>query len=161
MNRNGYVEKLLRYPEKKGQPVQEECLICTEGKGIEGDFHAGGGDRQISLMGTKTQEWMKAQEIQGLCFQRYSENILLGETDISELQPGDLLVFEEAVLEVAAHEKRCFPDICELAATEKPCRLAGTFCFAFVKKSGMIRKGETFECFRSTDTANGESQSLS
>ena len=99
MNRDNYVEKLIRYPEKKGQPVQEEYLICTEGKGIEGDFHADGGSRQISLMGTKTKEWMEMQEIQGLCLKRYRENILLGNVDFSELQPGDQIVFEEAVLE--------------------------------------------------------------
>lgn len=149
MNGNNYIEKLFRYPEKKGQPIQEDCIICTEGKGIEGDFHADGSDRQISLMGTETKDWMSAQEVQGLCFKRYSENILLGGMDISELQPGDQIIFEEAVLEVAEHKKRCFPDICEFAAAGEKCKLAGTSCFAFVKKSGMIRKEEKCKISRS------------
>ena len=144
MNKNGYVETLFRYPEKKAKPVQEEQITCTEGKGIEGDCHADGGDRQISLMGTKTKEWMKSQEIQGLCFQRYKENILLGELELSDLQPGNIIVFDEVVLEVADFQKRCFPDICEFAATGKECRFCGAASFAFVKKSGMIRKLEKF-----------------
>ena len=83
--------------------------------------------------------------MQGLCFKRYRENILLGNVDFPELQPGDQIVFEEAVLEVAAYKKRCFPDICEFAATGKTCKFSGTFCFAFVKKSGMIQRGEIFD----------------
>ena len=71
------IKALFRYPEKKKPAVCEKELILKESFGIEGDHHADGGERQISLVTVSEKEWMNQQEIKGFCFKKYKENILL------------------------------------------------------------------------------------
>ena len=46
----GKIVSLMRYPEKKAPAVGEKKLILKQDFGIEGDHHADGGERQISLL---------------------------------------------------------------------------------------------------------------
>ena len=62
------IKALWRYPEKKAPAVQEKELILKEGFGIEGDHHADGGDRQISLLTVAEKEWMSKQENKGFLY---------------------------------------------------------------------------------------------
>ena len=136
------VVSLYRYPQKRSVPVEEDCLICEAGAGIVGDWHADGRKRQVSLLAVEEKIWMQEQEQKGICFERYNENIVLAGMDMDRLRPGAQLVFEEVILELADFQKKCFPEVCELAARGGWCPLAGKFLFAFVRKSGRIRKGE-------------------
>ena len=55
------IKALWRYAEKKAPAIQEKQLLLKEGYGIEGDHHADGGDRQISLLTVAEKEWMQKQ----------------------------------------------------------------------------------------------------
>ena len=128
---------LMRYPEKKAPAVSEERLILKQDMGIEGDHHADGGERQISLLTVEEKEWMQAQKVKGFCFKKYKENVLLSGLDLSNCKQGDRLKCEEAVLELTASIKSCHPELCKLAAGGN-CILAGSSRFAKVICGGTI-----------------------
>ncbi len=138
---SGTIVSLFRYPQKRMPSISEQKIVLLEGAGIEGDFHADGGDRQIAFMTAEGRAWMQQQEIQGHCFKRYKENILLEGLCLTDVEPGDLLMCDDVVLEFSSAIKRCHPDICSLAASDITCRLSEYVRFARVKKGGMIRTG--------------------
>ena len=134
------IKMLWRYPEKKAPAIQEKELILKEGFGIEGDHHADGGDRQISLLTVAEKEWLSQQEIKGFCFKKYRENILLENLELGSCRKGDLLMCGDVVLEFTESIKSCHPKLCKLAE-EGTCILAGSSRFARVKKGGTICEG--------------------
>lgn len=137
---SGKIVALMRYPEKKAPAVSENSLILKQDFGIEGDHHADGGDRQISLLTVAEKEWMQAQEVKGFCFKKYKENILLDGIDLSNCKQGDLLGCEEVVLELTSSIKSCHPELCSLV-NEGKCILAGSSRFAKVKCGGSLCVG--------------------
>lgn len=141
-NHNYRIKKLSVYPEKGAKPVSAEEITLVEGKGICGDFHADGGERQISLLTEEKKKWMEEQEIKGFCFRKFKENILLeAEGEEERINPGDLLEIGDAVLEVTECVKTCHPELCVLAQKGKTCLLAGGHSFAKVKKGGIVNTG--------------------
>lgn len=136
----GKIVSLMRYPEKKAPAVVEEELILKQDIGIEGDHHADGGERQISLLTVQEKEWMQNQEVKGFCFKKYKENILLDKISLTECRQGDLLKCGDAVLELTSSIKSCHPELCKLAE-DGQCILAGSSRFAKVNKSGTICLG--------------------
>ena len=138
---NGSIVSLLRYPQRKVPAVEESQMVLIENSGIEGDCHADGGERQISLLTMHEKEWMNEQEIKGFCFKKYKENILMDGVCLQNGKSGDCLVCGDAVLELTCSLKGCHLDLCELASSGKKCILAGSTRFAKVKKGGVIRKG--------------------
>ena len=136
----GKIVSLMRYPEKKAPAVVEKELILKQDFGIEGDHHADGGERQISLLTLKEKEWMQNQEVKGFCFKKYKENILLDGISLSECKKGDLIKCGDAVLELTASIKSCHPELCSLV-NEGKCILAGSSRFAKVNCGGTIGVG--------------------
>ena len=128
----------MRYPEKKMPAVLEETLVLKQGHGVEGDHHADGGERQVSLLTVQEKEWMQNQEIKGFCFKKYKENILLDGISLTDCKQGNLLKCGDAVLELTSSIKSCHPELCRLAGEGK-CILAGSSRFAKVRMDGTIR----------------------
>lgn len=135
------IKRLFKYPVKKEPALEVQELILKENHGIEGDHHADGGERQVSLVTVSEKEWMDAQEVKGFCFKKYKENILLDGVFLAECREGDLLDFGEAVLEMTGSIKSCHPELCKLAGEEGKCILAGSSRYAKVKKGGIIKTG--------------------
>ena len=138
------IAKLTRYPAKGCVGENTDSALLIEGKGMEGDFHADGGLRQISLLTTEERRWMDASDAPGLCFGRYRENILLDGISSAALVPGTRLKTGEAVLEISDTDKRCFEE-CPLYRSGKSCFLAGRSLFAKVVSGGLVRNGDTIE----------------
>jgi len=109
---------------------------------MEGDFHATGGERQLSLL---SQEGMGTHK--GLCFGRYKENILFDAALSSALIPGTRLTVGEAILEISVGDKRCFEQ-CPLHGQGRYC---GTKSFAKVVQGGVIRTGDYAEVEKAND----------
>ena len=130
----GTIEKITAYPAKgeMGESLMEGRFI--EDLGLEGDFHARGGERQISLRCAEL-------SAEGLCLARFAENISIRGLTASDLRPGVRLSCEEAVLEITGETKHCHEE-CQLFESGKSCPLAGLNLFARVAKSGFIRVGE-------------------
>jgi len=137
---DGKVERIRAYP-AKGEAGRE----LTEGKfienlGLEGDFHASGGDRQISLFFPEDTAGTNPAE-KKLCYSRYNENITILGLDASIIQSGMFLSSGDVVLEITAETKHCHEE-CELFKAGEACSLAGLNLFARVIKGGGIRVGD-------------------
>ncbi len=128
---------------KKGEaPVPVESCEAVEGSGIRGDRHVGRGERDVCLCRKELLDWMGEQDVQGLCFARHKENLLLEGFGDGELIPGRQLAGAEAVLEISDFLKHCFPEECGLAKAGIFCKLREEYQMARILRSGVIRTGE-------------------
>ena len=139
----GIVGKIRIYPEKRaaGFELMEARLI--EGHGLEGDCHAQGGERQISILFAESREMITSAKEKGLCFPRFNENITIEGMSSSQFAPGTRLYAGDAILEISSETKRCHKE-CGLYKNYedgKNCPLAGINLFAKVVKGGLIRAG--------------------
>lgn len=138
---SGYVES-LQVQRKKGQPFERVLFAeLEEGKGIIGDCHALGGEKQIALISSESKQWISKQESEGLCFHKFQENIVTQGIDFTLLNEGDILTTDHAAIEIGPYTKRCFPE-CILRQTDHPCLLTSGTRFGKVKKSGKIQTGD-------------------
>jgi len=138
---DGTVAKIRAYP-AKGEAGRE----LTEGKfienlGLEGDFHASGGDRQVSLYFIYEDRADPNPAATKLCFSRYSENITIVGIDASVIKSGMFLSSADVVLEITGETKHCHEE-CELFKAGEKCSLADLNLFARVVKGGIIRIGD-------------------
>jgi len=141
MKKSGIIERIRVYAAKgeKGRDLAEARLI--ENLGLEGDFHATGGERQISLLFAESREKMpneKPGEEKGLCFARFRENITI--RGLEHAAPGTRITAGDAVLEITGESKHCHEE-CSLFEAGKQCHLAGQNLFAKVVKGGTIHTG--------------------
>ncbi len=128
---------------KKGEaPVPVESCEAVEGSGIRGDRHVGRGERDVCLCRKELLDWMGEQDVQGLCFARHKENLLLEGFGDGELIPGRQLAGAEAVLEISDFPKHCFLEECGLAKAGIFCKLREEYQMARILRSGVIRTGE-------------------
>ena len=137
---DGTIERITAYPEKgaAGTDLAEARLV--ENSGLEGDFHAKGGERQLSLLFAESRDQIAGQKEKGLCFSRFKENISIRFLDPASLKPGVRVDAGDAVLEITGETKHCHEE-CGLYSAGKTCPLAGKSLFAKVLKSGVIRIG--------------------
>ncbi len=146
---DGAVSALTAYPAKgaSGQSLQRARLLA--GLGMEGDFHADGGPRQLSIFTRQGREWLQAREAAGqpgLCFARFKENITLDGVDLA-LQPGDVLSLGECRLQVSGFSKHCHAE-CPLFSNGQSCVLAGQSLFATVLRGGVAQVGDAVHKYK-------------
>ena len=138
----GRIEKIKVYPAKgeAGKELAEARLI--ENSGLEGDYYAKGGERQISLLFVEDSGTANAVKEKGLCTPRFKENISIRcQAPFS----GARLAVGEAMLEISSETKHCHEE-CPLYQAGKRCSLAGKNLFAKVIKGGIIRVEDEVEC---------------
>ena len=136
----GFIQRIRVFPEKgsAGLELNESHLI--EGLGLEGDFFAKGGERQISLL--FAEGTIRGNGKHGLCLSRFKENINICFPKPPDVRAGTRLELGEAVLEITGETKHCHEE-CSLYQTGKSCSLAGLNLFARVLKGGVIRVGDS------------------
>ena len=141
LRRYGTIIRLTRYTAKDipGETLESARLVAD--MGMEGDFYAQGGERQISFLFTEDRQWMEAQTEPGLCFSRYKENILLDGIPPAALTPGVRLAVGNSVLEISDTPKRCFTE-CRLFSRGQTCALSKRQLFAKVIRSGLVQTGD-------------------
>lgn len=120
---------------KPGEPVKQARFLKDQG--MEGDRHADGGSRQLTLMAGEVRDWMQAQPSPGLCFRRYKANLETEGLDIRNLCPGQVLQAGTAQLQVSETGKECFAE-CPLFQAGSQCRLSQGAVFLTVRQSGII-----------------------
>lgn len=121
----------------KGQHVRKDELFLTE-SGIEGDYHKGLDDSQISIISGYVSEWMK-HEHEEICFLKFKPQIMTEGLNTENLNTGDLLRINDAVLEITDRRKRCHPEICSRISEGRDCLLKKAVRYAKVIKGGTIR----------------------
>jgi len=137
---NGIIEKIIVYHAKgtAGKDLAEGRLI--ENLGLEGDFHATGGEMQVSILLAETGENLPEQKEKGLCFSRFKANIIISGLSWDSLTQGARLEADDSILEITGEAKHCHEE-CAIFQKGMACSLAGRSLFAKVLKSGVIRAG--------------------
>ena len=141
---NGTIEKIRVYSTKGSTGVELAEARLIENSGLEGDFHATGGERQLSLLLVESRDELTEYKEKGLCFSRFKENIGIRGMAPDALRSGARLAAGEAVLEITGETKHCHEE-CVLYHAGKPCPLAGQSLFAKVLKGGIIQRGDRID----------------
>lgn len=121
---------------KKGvskTPAMEVRLI--QGLGVEGDAHAAGGNRQVSLLA-----WESIEKC-GLAAGDFAENITMEGIPAVSLVLGALLQIGDAVLKISKIGKECHTK-CNIYIKVGDCIMPREGIFAEVVKGGIVRAGE-------------------
>ena len=132
----GTIERIKSYAEKGSAGIELHEGRLIENLGLEGDFHAKGGERQISILFPGALN--ANQNEKGLCLSRFKENLLISFPEPAAFKTGTRLEAGEAILEITGETKHCHKE-CSLYEAGKLCSLAGLNLFARVIKSGVIR----------------------
>ena len=128
---------------KKGtqkEPVLTAKLIADWG--IEGDAHADGGMRQISLLASEDAKKVK-KNIPDLQPGAFAENILTEGIDLSALPLGTKFQIGTAVGEITQIGKDCHDDGCVVRRTAGVCVMPTKGVFARVILGGNAQAGDT------------------
>jgi len=119
-------------------------IHLKEGFGIEGDAHAGGGKRQVSLLASESVNKL-CVKIPDLEAGVFAENILTDGICLHELPIGAKLRVGDALLEVTQIGKECHNDGCVIKQQTGDCVMPREGIFASVLKGGIIKPGDVIE----------------
>jgi molybdopterin adenylyltransferase len=120
-------------------PVASARLVA--GRGLDGDAHATGGDRQVSLLPAESADRVRGQ-LPDLAVGAFGENLLTRGLDLAALRPGDrLAVGDAAVLEVTVLGKVCH-HACAIRDATGDCIMPREGVFARVLRDGVVRPGD-------------------
>lgn len=125
---------------EKGGPIKALSQgLLVEGKGLDGDFHSLGGDKQLTLMGSVLEAWMENQVPPGLCFARVKANLIL-KGSLSNLEQGDVLTLGDAQVIITQRGKGCPFKNCPVGIAQ--CALQQEMCYTRVIRGGAIESIE-------------------
>ncbi|KYO68000.1 MOSC domain-containing protein [Thermovenabulum gondwanense] len=130
--------------EKKGEKKRNvEFVNVLEDYGIEGDAHAGGWHRQISLLALES---IKKMREKGLDVNPgdFAENVTTEGIDFSEIKIGTKLKVGEVLLEITQKGKVCH-ERCAIYYQAGDCIMPKEGVFAKVLKGGKIYPGDSIE----------------
>ena len=133
----GKIKKIKIFTEK-GKPgenvLSAECVVDL---GLLGDRFAKGGEKQLTMIDEVCENWLCAQEVQGLCFKRFKANVTVADMDISAYKSGEKLLCADAELEISAENKECFAE-CARVQNKMDCMLRNHAKYLKVAKNGKI-----------------------
>ncbi len=112
-----------------------------ENHGLVGDKHSSPGDRQVTILSVENRNRINTIEADGLCVNRFYENLTISELDTSKLNIGQELIVGEAIFQITGIGKRCFPE-CNIVKKSEECSLKHGVIFAKVILGGTIRVGD-------------------
>lgn len=130
------IKKLFIKPVKGEPPVPADRVSLTAGRGIDGDCHATGGDRQICFISEKTEDALNAIKDKYNCVAKFSPNIVF--SGGRKFAAGDTISINDAVIKITAVGRECH-QLCELQS----CPLIDGIIFAEIIKSGSAAVGDT------------------
>jgi MOSC domain-containing protein YiiM len=122
----------------KKKPVKEAALLRD--KGIDGDVHAEGGIRQVSLLAIESIRKMRAM---GLDVHPgdFAENITTEGVDLLSLPVGMRVKIGKTLLEVSQHGKVCHTK-CDIFKAVGDCVMPKEGIFCRVLTGGSIKIGD-------------------
>ena len=131
-----FVEKLY-IKRTHGEPAEGAgCVKLIEGRGVEGDIYAQGGDRQVCIISAETQRAVRENISREPCLARFSCNIVIGGGFVP--QRGEEYVVGGAGLCIAQVGRECHK-ICKLYADGGECPLVRGAVFARVTQTGEVK----------------------
>lgn len=134
----GKVESIYLCDSKELTPRSVKEGTFKENHGLIGDKHSSPGDRQVTLFSA---EGRGRIETDGLCVRRFYENLTIKDLDVSKLTVGQEFIIGEAILQITAIGKRCFPE-CNIVKRFEVCSIKYGVVFAKVILGGTVRVGD-------------------
>ncbi len=133
--------------EKKSPVGKAHIVPCL---GIEGDAHAGPGDRQISLLAWESIEKMREKGYDAKNGD-FAENLTIKGILLWELKPGDeLKVGSKVVLRITRIGKICHQR-CSIYYQVGDCVMPKEGVFAEVANGGVVKSGDPVELINNDD----------
>lgn len=127
----------------KGQKSEVKEVNLIKGIGIEGDFHAKGGERQVSLLADESIAKMREKGLK-LEAGAFGENIVTEGIDLLSLKIGQKLKVGETEIEISKIGKEC-KERCSIYYAAGDCIMPREGVFAKVLKSGWVKAGDSLE----------------
>lgn len=140
-NSIGEVVAIYARNAKAMTPQSIEEGFFKENYGLIGDKHSSSGDRQVTMFTAEGRTRINSLETDGLCVNRFYENLTIKYLDISKLSIGQELIIGSVIFEITGLGKRCFPE-CNIAKRLGECSLKHGVIFAKVIKEGTVRVGD-------------------
>lgn len=132
----------LNISKEKGTPkAPVPRLVLVADSGIEGDAHAGPGNRQVSLLADEDIETMR-EKLDSLVPGDFAENITTRGIDLPSLPVGTRLYIGGAVLEISQIGKECHSG-CAIREKTGDCVMPRRGVFAKVIEGGEITDEDT------------------
>ena len=136
----GYVEALCISTEKGTVKQEIESVEFLTEWGLEGDAHAGDWHRQVSLLAGESIDGVKEQ-IPELARGAFAENVITRGVDLTQLEVGSQLKFNENILlEITQIGKECHNG-CAILAITGDCIMPREGLFARVLTGGQVKPG--------------------
>lgn len=139
-----HVTSLNKKEEKKGNIIKIREGFFEIDKGLIGDINGNSRDKQVSIFTREAREYIEKENINGLCMERFYENITIEGLIIDELHEGQTLKIGDTIQEISYIGKKCFPE-CNLLKANNQCPLSKEVIFTKVIKSGVIKVGDIVE----------------
>lgn len=131
--------------DRKG--VAKECVdrvLLVAGHGVEGDAHAGDGDRQVSLLGEESIGKMRERGLELVCGD-FGENVVIRGIPLHTLPLGTRLKLgPEALGEVTQIGKECHAG-CAIARKVGDCIMPREGVFVRIREGGPLQAGDPVE----------------
>jgi MOSC domain-containing protein YiiM len=127
----------------KGQKSEIKTINLIPDLGVEEDFHAQGGERQVSLLAEESIAKMRAK---GLKLEpgAFGENIVTEGVDLLALKIGQKIKIGEAEIEISKIGKEC-PKRCAIYYAAGDCIMPREGVFARVLSGGKIKAGDIIQ----------------
>ena len=125
---------------ERKQPMPQ--AFCRRNHGIEGDAHAGSGERQVSLLSTTDIDGMRAL---GVALQHgdFAENVVVSGNVLDGIAVGDTLrIANGPVLRVTVIGKQCHNSACAIKRQTGTCIMPTRGVFTRVTASGTLAPGQ-------------------
>ena len=134
--------------EKKGtRKVSRPEAVLKTNWGIEGDSHADGSHRQLSLLGIEDIDYMRSMGAD-VKPGDFAENITTEGVELSTYPIGThFRIGEDILLELTQIGKECHND-CAIKKTVGKCVMPTEGIFAIVVKEGTVRAGDEIEVLK-------------
>lgn len=127
----------------KGQKSEIKEINLIKDLGVEGDFHAKGGDRQVSLLSSESIQKMRDKGLK-LKNGAFGENIVTEGINLISLKIGQQLKVGEAEIEITKIGKECV-ERCAIYYQAGDCIMPREGIFAKVLKGGIVKPGDNIQ----------------
>jgi molybdopterin adenylyltransferase len=127
---------------EKGTAKTPRPAVCVDALGIQGDAHAGAGNRQVSLLGVESVERFAAQAKIAVQPGAFGENLTVRGLPEGDVRLLDRFEFEGVELEAAQIGKQCHGSGCAIFQQVGKCVMPAEGVFCRVVRGGGLRPGQ-------------------
>jgi MOSC domain-containing protein YiiM len=139
----------INISQRKGEKkTSVPSAILKANHGIEGDAHAGGWHRQVSLLAQESVDKMRSKGME-LNPGDFAENLTVEGIDLKNIKIGQRLsIGKDIILEITQIGKECHND-CAIKQQVGDCVMPREGVFARVLKGGAISPGDPIAIYNS------------